>query len=90
MRNSPRFPLPHRFEEKNCFLTKEWEQHDSVHHSSVQLPDLSNEDLNKYLISFYRRYYRRPRYLLMMFFRMFRSWGNFTQSMRKFTVLFTK
>jgi radical SAM superfamily enzyme YgiQ (UPF0313 family) len=77
-------------EEKNCFLTKEWEQHDSVHHSSVRLPDLTNEDLNRYLVTFYRRYYRRPRYLLMMFLRMFRSRGNFSQSLRKFTVLFTK
>ena len=77
-------------EDNNCFLTKEWEQHDSVHHSSVELPYLKNSDLNDYLKTFYRRYYRRPEYLWMMFWRMFRSWGNFTQSMRKFTVLFTK
>lgn len=77
-------------EEKKCFLTKEWEQHDSVHHSSVKLPNLSNDDLNGYLNTFYKRYYRRPKYLIMMFFRMFRSWGNVTQSLRKFTVLFTK
>ncbi|MBN1131039.1 MAG: radical SAM protein [Chitinispirillaceae bacterium] len=77
-------------EEKNCFLTKEWDKHDSVHHSSVRLPSLTNEDLNHFLASFYRRYYRRPAYLWMMFLRMFRSWGNFTQSLRKFTVLFTK
>jgi radical SAM superfamily enzyme YgiQ (UPF0313 family) len=77
-------------EEKNCFLTKEWEKHDSVHNSSVELPNLTNVDLNTYLKTFYRRYYRRPAYLVMMFLRMFRSWGNFTQSMRKFNVLFTK
>jgi anaerobic magnesium-protoporphyrin IX monomethyl ester cyclase len=77
-------------EEKNCFLTKEWDKHDSVHHSSVQLPHLTNDDLNHFLETFYRRYYRRPAYLWMMFWRMFRSWGNFTQSLRKFTVLFTK
>lgn len=77
-------------EEEKCFISKEWEQHDSVHHSSVQLPNLSNSDLNHYLDTFYRRYYRRPRYLLMMFLRVFRSWGNFTQSLRKFSVLFTK
>jgi radical SAM superfamily enzyme YgiQ (UPF0313 family) len=77
-------------EEKNCFLSKEWEQHDSVHHSSVKLPFLSNSDLNGYLNTFYKRYYRRPKYLIMMFFRMFRSWGNFAQSLRKFTVVFTK
>ena len=77
-------------EENKCFLSKEWERHDSVHHSSVELPNLSNDDLNSFLASFYRRYYRRPRYLWMMFLRMFRSWGNFTQSLRKFTVLFTK
>lgn len=77
-------------EEKNCFLSKEWEQHDSVHHSSVKLPYLSNSELNGYLNTFYKRYYRRPKYLIMMFFRMFRSWGNFTQSLRKFTVVFTK
>lgn len=77
-------------EENNCFLTKEWEKHDSVHNSSVELPHLTNNDLNTYLKTFYRRYYRRPVYLWMMFWRMFRSWGNFTQSMRKFNVLFTK
>lgn len=75
---------------EKCILTDEWEQHDSVHHSSVELPHLSNRDLNRYLGTFYRRYYRRPKYLLMMFFRMFKSWGNIKQSFRKFTVLFTK
>lgn len=88
-------PLPgtdyHRLlDENNCFLSKEWECHDSVHHSSVRLPHLSNDDLNRYLAAFYRRYYRRFGYLLMMVLRMFRSWGNFTQSLRKFNVLFTK
>jgi len=77
-------------DENNCFLSKAWECHDSVHHSSVELPHLTNEDLNNYLKTFYRRYYRRPEYLWMMFWRMFRSWGNFKQSFRKFTVLFTK
>jgi anaerobic magnesium-protoporphyrin IX monomethyl ester cyclase len=88
-------PLPgteyyNLLEENNCFLTKEWDKHDSVHHSSVQLPHLTNDDLNRFLETFYRRYYRRPAYLWMMFWRMFRSWGNFTQSLRKFTVVFTK
>ncbi|MBN1759198.1 MAG: radical SAM protein [Chitinispirillaceae bacterium] len=88
-------PLPgtdyyNLLEDNNCFLSKEWEHHDSVHHSSVELPHLSNTDLNQYLATFYRRYYRRPAYLFMMMLRMFRSWGNFTQSLRKFTVLFTK
>lgn len=77
-------------DDNNCFLSKEWEQHDSVHHSSVELPYLTNADLNHYLSTFYRRYYRRPQYLWMMFWRMFKTWGNFTQSMRKFSVLFTK
>lgn len=77
-------------DENACFISKEWEKHDSVHHSSVELPHLTNADLNHYLLTFYRRYYRRPEYLWMMFWRMFRSWGNFTQSIRKFTVLFTK
>ncbi len=77
-------------EDNNCFLSKEWHKHDSVHNASVQLPHLKNDDLNRYLDEFYRRYYRRPRYILMMFLRMFRSWGNFTQSLRKFNVLFTK
>lgn len=77
-------------EDNNCFLSKEWEQHDSVHHSSVELPYLTNADLNHYLLTFYRRYYRRPQYLRMMFWRMFKTWGNFTQSIRKFSVLFTK
>jgi radical SAM superfamily enzyme YgiQ (UPF0313 family) len=77
-------------EENNCFLSKEWEQHDSVHHSSVELPYLSNSELNSYLSTFYRRYYRRPAYLLLMTVRMFKSWGNFAQSLRKFSVLFTK
>ncbi len=77
-------------DENNCFLSKDWECHDSVHHSAVELPHLTNEVLNHYLATFYRRYYRRFRYLVMMFFRMFRSWGNFTQSLRKFNVLFTK
>jgi radical SAM superfamily enzyme YgiQ (UPF0313 family) len=77
-------------EENNCFLSREWEKHDSVHHSSVALPHLTNDDLNRYLSTFYRRYYRRPSYLWMMFCRMFRSWGNFTQSVRKASVLFTK
>lgn len=77
-------------EDNNCFISKEWHKHDSVHNANVKLPHLSNEDLNKYLNEFYRRYYRRPRYLWMMFWRMFRSWGNFAQSLRKFTVLFTK
>jgi len=73
-----------------CFLTKEWHRHDSVHHSAVNLPNLTNEQLNHYLGTFYRRYYRRPRYLVMMFLRMFRSWGNFRQSLRKWNVVFTK
>jgi len=77
-------------EQNCCFVTREWHRHDSVHHSAVKLPHLSNEELNRYLSTFYRRYYRRGRYLWMMFWRMFRSWGNFTQSLRKFTVLFTK
>lgn len=76
--------------DNNCILTEEWDKHDSVHNSSVSLPNLSNPQINKYLRSFYRRYYRRPKYLMMMFFRMFRSWGNFQQSLRKFNVLFTK
>jgi radical SAM superfamily enzyme YgiQ (UPF0313 family) len=77
-------------DDNNCFISKDWECHDSVHHSSVTLPHLTNDDLNNYLKTFYRRYYRRPSYLWMMFWRMFRSWGNFKQSLRKFTVLFTK
>ncbi|MCX7727299.1 MAG: B12-binding domain-containing radical SAM protein [Chitinispirillaceae bacterium] len=77
-------------DENNCFLSKEWECHDSVHHSAVELPNLTNADLNYYLSTFYRRYYRRPEYLWMMFLRMFKSWHNFTQSLRKFSVLFTK
>ena len=77
-------------EENHCFISKDWEKHDSVHHSSVELPNLSNEKLNGYLETFYRRYYRRPEYLWMMFVRMFRSWGNFSQSVRKAGVLITK
>lgn len=77
-------------DDNNCFLSKEWHKHDSVHNAHVKLPHLSNKDLNGYLDEFYRRYYRRPQYLWMMFWRMFRSWGNFTQSARKFNVLFTK
>ena len=77
-------------DDNNCFLSKEWHKHDSVHNAHIKLPHLSNKDLNGYLDEFYRRYYRRPQYLWMMFWRMFRSWGNFTQSVRKFNVLFTK
>lgn len=77
-------------DENNCFITREWEQHDSFHHSSVKLPYLSNDDINNFFKTCYRRYYHRPRYLLMMFLRMFRSWGNFIQSLKKFNVLFTK
>ncbi len=77
-------------EDNHCFLSHDWEAHDSVHHSSVELPHLSNAALNDYLGSFYRRYYRRPGYLWMMFWRMFRSWGNFSQSIRKAGVLVTK
>jgi radical SAM superfamily enzyme YgiQ (UPF0313 family) len=77
-------------DDNNCFLSKEWHKHDSVHHANVQLPNLENEDLNRYLAQFYRRYYRRPRYLWMMFRRMFRSRGNFAQSVRKVNVLWTK
>jgi radical SAM superfamily enzyme YgiQ (UPF0313 family) len=77
-------------EENHCFLSHDWEAHDSVHHSSVELPHLTNAALNDYLGSFYRRYYRRPVYLWMMFLRMFRSWGNFSQSLRKAGVLVTK
>lgn len=77
-------------DKQDCFLSRDWESHDSVHHSAVQLPNLSNEDLNYYLKTFYRRYYRRPQYLWMMFWRMFRSWGNFAQSLRKLNVLYTK
>jgi radical SAM superfamily enzyme YgiQ (UPF0313 family) len=77
-------------QKNGCLLSTKWQDHDSVHHSAVQLPNLTNEQLNVYLRTFYRRYYRRPRYLWMMFWRMFRSWGNFSQSMRKFSVLFTK
>lgn len=76
--------------EKKCFLSLEWEKHDSVNNSNVILPHLTNEDINKYLKMFHRRYYRRPKYLFMMFLRMFRSWGNFKQSLRKWTVVFTK
>jgi anaerobic magnesium-protoporphyrin IX monomethyl ester cyclase len=76
--------------DNNCLLTEEWDKHDSVHHSAVTLPKLSNDVINRYLSAFYRRYYRRPRYLLMMALRSLRSWGNFRQSIRKFGVLFTK
>jgi radical SAM superfamily enzyme YgiQ (UPF0313 family) len=76
--------------DNGCFLTEDWHRHDSVHHAAVKLPYLSDHDLNTFLNGFYRRYYRRLRYLVMMFLRMFRTWGNFTQSLRKFTVLFTK
>jgi radical SAM superfamily enzyme YgiQ (UPF0313 family) len=76
--------------DNNCLLTEEWDKHDSVHHSAVSLPKLSNEDINKSLSTFYRRYYRRPKYLWMMVARSFRSWGNFKQSLRKFSVLLTK
>lgn len=77
-------------DKENCFISKEWHKHDSVHHSNVILPNLSNDDLNTFLDEFYRRYYRRPKYLWMMFLRSFRNWDNFKQSLRKFTVLFTK
>jgi anaerobic magnesium-protoporphyrin IX monomethyl ester cyclase len=77
-------------DENGCFVSRTWNEHDSVHHSAVTLPGLSNDDLNHYLKTFYRRYYRRPRYVWMMFLRMFRSWGNLRQSLRKFNVLFTK
>jgi anaerobic magnesium-protoporphyrin IX monomethyl ester cyclase len=88
-------PLPgtdyyNLLKENNCLLTNEWDKHDSVHHSALSLPNLSNEEINVILKSFYRRYYRRPRYLLLMFLRMFKSWGNFTQSLRKFNVLYSK
>jgi len=88
-------PLPgtdyyNLLDENDCFISKEWHKHDSVHNSAVTLPHLSNRELNGFLRDFYRRYYRRPRYLWMMFWRMFRSWGNFSQSLRKFSVLFTK
>lgn len=73
-----------------CFLTEEWEKHDSFHHSSVQLPNVTNEELNRVFKTCYRRYYRRPAYVGMMLSRMFRSWGNFKQSMRKAYILFTK
>ena len=76
--------------DNNCLLTEEWDKHDSVHHSAVSLPKLSNEDINRQLSTFYRRYYRRPRYLWMMVLRSLRSCGNFRQSIRKFGVLFTK
>ena len=77
-------------DEKQCFLSRQWHEHDSVHHANVELPHLSNEDLNRYLREFYRRYYRRPRYLWMMFLRMFRSPANILQSVRKVNVLWTK
>ena len=77
-------------QDNDCLLTTDWAQHDSVHHAAVRLPNLTDADLNKYLATFYRRYYRRPRYVLMMILRMFRSWGNFKQSLKKFNVLFTK
>jgi radical SAM superfamily enzyme YgiQ (UPF0313 family) len=76
--------------DNNCLVTEEWDKHDSVHHSAVELPHLSNDLINRYLSAFYRRYYRRPEYLLMMLVRSFRSWGNFMQSLRKCGVLFTK
>ncbi len=76
--------------DNNCLLTEQWDKHDSVHHSAVELPHLSNDLINRSLAAFYRRYYRRPRYLWMMGLRAFRSWGNFTQSLRKASVLFTK
>lgn len=76
--------------DNNCLLTEDWDKHDSVHHSAVELPHLSNEAINRSLSTFYRRYYRRPEYLWMMLLRSFRSWGNFTQSLRKVGVLFTK
>jgi radical SAM superfamily enzyme YgiQ (UPF0313 family) len=76
--------------DNQCLLTEEWDKHDSVHHSAVELPHVSNDLINRYLSTFYRRYYRRPRYLWMMGMRAFRSWGNFTQSLRKASVLFTK
>jgi len=76
--------------DNDCLLTEDWDKHDSVHHSAVSLPKLSNEEINHALETFYRRYYRRPKYLWMMTTRSFRSWGNFRQSLRKFSVLFTK
>jgi len=76
--------------DNDCLLTEEWDKHDSVHHSAVELPHLPNDVINRYLSTFSRRYYRRPAYLWMMLLRSFRSWGNFTQSVRKFSVLFTK
>ena len=75
---------------EKCLVSEEWEKHDSFHHSSVTLPNLTNGQINDSIKWFYSRYYRRPRYLLMMFLRMFRSWGNFKQSLRKFNVLFRK
>jgi radical SAM superfamily enzyme YgiQ (UPF0313 family) len=76
--------------DNNCLCTEEWDKHDSVHHSAVSLPGLSNEEINHVLKTFYRRYYRRPKYLWMMVMRSLRSWDNFKQSVRKFSVLFTK
>jgi radical SAM superfamily enzyme YgiQ (UPF0313 family) len=77
-------------ERENCFLTKDWSKHDSVGHSAVELPHLTNKQLNEYLRTFYRRYYRRPAYALMMLARAFRSVDNLKQSLRKFHVFFTK
>jgi len=42
-----------------AFFQKSGRAMTACHHSSVKLPNISNEQLNRYLATFYRRYYRR-------------------------------
>ena len=76
--------------DNNCLLTEDWDKHDSVHHSAVELPHLSNEAINRSLSAFYRRYYRRPRVSLDDAAACLPVVGQLHAELRKFGVLFTK
>lgn len=51
-------------EENGYLLTKDWTHYDMAH-TVMELPTISSADVQKFYSSVYRRFYLRPRYILM-------------------------
>ncbi len=75
-------------EEGSLISGEDWSQHDGFSKSAVSYDQtgrgdaLSSGDIEGYATAAYRRYYLRPRYVVMMLLRSLRSRDDFAQTLR--------
>lgn len=61
--------------------SEKWEDFDSFHHVNINYPYLDDDYVNRTLKDVYRRYYTRPRYILKMAIRTFKSIDHFKHAL---------